>query len=46
MTFTMHTNRSNRNLFILCVPDPVHLEGAYKLSQELRAAGTVPQYAG
>ena len=27
-------------------PDTVHLEGAYKLSQELRAAGTVPQYAG
>lgn len=24
----------------------VYLEGAYKLSQELRAAGTVPQYAG
>ncbi len=29
-----------------CEPDTVHLEGAYKLSQELRAAGTVPQYAG
>jgi hypothetical protein len=27
-------------------PHAVHLEGAYKLSQELRAAGTVPQYAG
>jgi hypothetical protein len=27
-------------------PHTVHLEGAYKLSQELRAAGTVPQYAG
>ena len=24
----------------------VHLDGAYKLSQELRAAGTVPQFAG
>lgn len=27
-------------------PYTVHLEGAYKLSQELRAAGTVPQFAG
>jgi hypothetical protein len=27
-------------------PYKVHLEGAYKLSQELRAAGTVPQFAG
>jgi hypothetical protein len=27
-------------------PRTVYLEGAYKLSQELRAAGTVPQYAG
>ncbi len=27
-------------------PDTVHLEGSYKLSQELRTAGTVPQYAG
>jgi hypothetical protein len=27
-------------------PHTVCLEGAYKLSQELRAAGTVPQYAG
>ncbi|MGE0131523.1 MAG: hypothetical protein AB7U82_25865 [Blastocatellales bacterium] len=27
-------------------PDRIHLEGAYKLSDELRAAGTVPQYAG
>lgn len=27
-------------------PRKVHLDGAYKLSQELRAAGTVPQFAG
>src|SRR5262249_58179094 len=27
-------------------PRTVHLDGAYKLSQELRAAGTVPQFAG
>jgi hypothetical protein len=27
-------------------PREVHLDGAYKLSQELRAAGTVPQFAG
>ncbi len=27
-------------------PDRIYLEGTYKLSQELRAAGTVPQYAG
>ncbi len=27
-------------------PRKVHLEGAYKLSQELRSAGTVPQFAG
>lgn len=27
-------------------PREVYLEGAYKLSQELRAAGTVPQFAG
>ena len=29
-----------------CEPNIIHLDGAYKLSQELRAAGTVPQYAG
>ena len=27
-------------------PHKVYLDGAYKLSQELRAAGTVPQFAG
>src|SRR5262245_1572518 len=27
-------------------PRKVYLDGAYKLSQELRAAGTVPQFAG
>jgi hypothetical protein len=27
-------------------PYTVHLDGAYKLSDELRAAGTLPQYAG
>ena len=27
-------------------PRQVYLDGAYKLSQELRAAGTVPQFAG
>ena len=27
-------------------PDEVYLNGAYKLSQELRAAGTVPQFSG
>src|SRR5262245_52406762 len=27
-------------------PRKVYLEGAYKLSEELRAAGTVPQFAG
>ena len=27
-------------------PRNVYLDGAYKLSQELRAAGTVPQFAG
>lgn len=27
-------------------PCEVHLDGVYKLSQELRAAGTVPQFAG
>ena len=27
-------------------PREVHLDGVYKLSQELRAAGTVPQFAG
>ena len=27
-------------------PRNVYLDGSYKLSQELRAAGTVPQFAG
>ncbi len=27
-------------------PDRIFLEGAYKLSDELRAAGTVPQFGG